>query len=253
MSALLRTGRASLAPPPLGAIEHTPFTMTFGSPLLRSRVGADNPLVRTQADFARGASITTTAAEVVAYARRVDTNIAALGKEFRTAYATTAPTPTGNFQKDYDAYLQWKAAQPKIIKDWSAYWERWQTFKYENFDLTTTGDIKDVAAWGGLDSTKPTPPLWFHWGELFDEIAAFDVEYDKWSKTFTESTGKKLSTPAATVTAKEVDAKVKAVQGEKGITDYLKSGAMWTIAVVAAVAVAAVVVAKAGSGAPAAA
>lgn len=245
MSALLRTGRtdrASFAPPPLGANKHT-----SSLPLLRSRVGADNPLVRTQADFSRGASITTTAAEVVAYGRRVDANIAALGKEFRIAYATPPPTPTGNFQTDFDAYTKWKASQPKIIKDWTAYWERWQTFKYENFDLTSTGDIKDVAAWGGIDSAKPTPPLWFHWGELFDEIAAFDVEYDKWSKTFTESTGKKLSTPAATVTAKEVDAKVKAVQGEKGITDYLKSGALWTIAVVGAIAVAAAVVAKAGS------
>lgn len=151
-----------------------------------------------------GSSYNTDITQVVQYARRVDANIQQLDGEYTGAFATPLPTPTGSYSADLKAYEEWKSKQPKILQDWRAFKDRWGVFKAENFELNSDSSIKG-AGW----SRWFFPPTL----RIFDEVAAFDVENDRWVALYKERTGKKISAPSAAVSAAEIEAKAKAVQG----------------------------------------
>lgn len=173
-----------------------------------------------------GASYTTDGAQVVQYARRVDANMFQLDREYRANYATPLPKPTGNYSTDWKAYQDWKSKQPTILQDWRTFLDRWSAFKAENFDLNSDGTIRDMTSWF-------FPPTL----RVFDEVAAFDVEYDRWAVLYKERTGKSLSAPSAAVTAAEIEAKAKAIQGATPLNelyDFLKKVAILAVVGVAA-------------------
>lgn len=201
------------------------FTTTplpsFGAPDRRASLGET-----TVEGF--GGSYNTDSAQVVQYARRVDANIQQLDGEYTAAFATPLPTATGNYSADMKAYEQWKSKQPKILQDWRAFKDRWGTFKAENFELNGDGTIKG-SGW----SRWFFPPTL----RIFDEVAAFDVENDRWVALYKERTGKSISAPSAAVSAAEIEAKAKAVQGAGPLNelyDFLKNVAILAVVGVAA-------------------
>lgn len=147
-------------------------------------------------------AIFTSADDVVAYARRVDTKIGHLQDDYAKAYEVGGPAPTmaafgGNIAAYTKATVEWGKKQPDPYQQWYAFKTRWDSWVVKTFGVD------------GIQASVSFQLTTYMYG-AYVEIAKFDVEADAWAKTYEKLTGKKpsvlvSSTPDADAVKKKLE------------------------------------------------